>query len=523
MMWPLPFVLLVIVGTFIAYLFSAAARAHKRARKAVAELEALNSEVNAQHQKIQDAVSQAGNSLINEVRSERLHRIHVDELKRHGSGIRLQALKDAGFRNVADLQGRTAEQLSQIRGVGPKSASMIAWIVSRLVSESNALPISLPTPPFASGREHELLQAIYHDRWFEDSVAGRGSVLDNKIQAFNVRLSQVRKQTRFTAWFWSFGTSATVRSGVEDVNSLYQALETDDIVARLRTDLPKRLDDCRRLCSSRIETGRIVEDYRAKQSVYEWALRRALGHSSQIIERPKSPAIEIARATQMNSEKEVPEVVPFHPSVSSAAAMMTSTGVPLSSAPDRSPENEATATSVPPESFDERPIEVRGSELFPIASHKEESLVSVRIGFDARTAAIEFALPPRVQAKTASSMRWVEKGETVVVQNISISTGLFFLGVSGSGDTRGTIDPALPAKQGAELPGESRDRYFSYSELSPDQRFQYLNWLSSGATSFDNPGFGMLHFIALESRLLHLNAEGKLPRTPSSMRKSLTR
>jgi len=511
MMWPLPFVLLVPAGTFIAYLFSAAARAHKRARKAVAELEILDAEVKAQYQKIQDAVSQAGNSFIKEVCSERLRSIQVDELKRHGSGIRLQALKDAGFRNVADLQGRSAEQLSQIRGVGPKSASMIVWIVSRLISESNALPIRLPTPPFASGREHELLQAVYRDCWFEDSVAARGAVLDSKIQVFKVRLSQIRKQTRFTAWIWSFGTSATVRSGVEDANNLYQELDADHIVARLRTDLPKRLDDCRTLCSSRIETDRIVEDYKAKQAVYDWGLRKALGHSSQFSQRPKLPAADVAQATQMNSEKKVPEVVPFHPSVSSAAAMTTSTGARFSSASEGSLQDQTAATSLQVKSSEERPVEAHGLALSPIADHNEESLVSVRVSFDARTASIEFALPPRVQTTTASALRWVEKGETVVVQNISISTGLFFLGKSGSGDTRGTIDPTLPAKRGAELPGESRDRYFSYSELSPDQRFQYLNWLSTGATSSDNPGFGMLHFIALESRLLQLNAEGKIP------------
>jgi uncharacterized tellurite resistance protein B-like protein len=49
---------------------------------------------------------------------------------------------------------------------------------------------------------------------------------------------------------------------------------------------------------------------------------------------------------------------------------------------------------------------------------------------------------------------------------------------------------------------EATAYYHSYSGLTPEQRFGYLAWLSSGANSNDGPGFGMLYFAGLERRLL---------------------
>jgi hypothetical protein len=104
MLWllaPVP----LIAGFFVAYRLSPASAASKRASKAVAALESLDSELKKQRQDIDSSLSQAASNYIQEVQVGRLRSIQLDELKRHASGMRLQALKDVGIRTLADLRG----------------------------------------------------------------------------------------------------------------------------------------------------------------------------------------------------------------------------------------------------------------------------------------------------------------------------------------------------------------------------------------------------------------------------------
>ena len=198
----LPLIALLAAGIFIAHKFSPASGARNRATKAVATLQTLDIELRSQYQDIQNSISQAATSFIQEVRAGRLRSIPLDELKKHEGGLRLQALKDSGIRTLADLQGWNENRISQVRGVGPKSASSIARLVYQLSSASNALPIRSPTPPFALDRERILLQAIYRDCWFEIHLSPQRKEFDNTTRLFEERLFQVVTTTTLARWLW---------------------------------------------------------------------------------------------------------------------------------------------------------------------------------------------------------------------------------------------------------------------------------------------------------------------------------
>ena len=68
----------------------------------------------------------------------------IDELNRQTSGLRLQAVKDAGLRNLADLQGWDVNRLVQLRGIGPKSAGSIAYLVSSLTLNPTPSQFHIP-------------------------------------------------------------------------------------------------------------------------------------------------------------------------------------------------------------------------------------------------------------------------------------------------------------------------------------------------------------------------------------------
>lgn len=63
--------------------------------------------------------------LKHELVKERLRNVSVDELNRFKEGIRVGILKSAGIETIADISGRTVEQIEAISGIGPDNAKKI--------------------------------------------------------------------------------------------------------------------------------------------------------------------------------------------------------------------------------------------------------------------------------------------------------------------------------------------------------------------------------------------------------------
>lgn len=109
--------------------------------------------------------------------------------------------------------------------------------------------------------------------------------------------------------------------------------------------------------------------------------------------------------------------------------------------------------------------------------------------------------PPPVPA------RWIGSGETISVQGITISAGLFYLGKSISVE-RGKIDgyvvnPELPTQTSQpDVAGESMPYWPSYADVSPAARRAFLEWMSTGRRD-DSYGIGhvFLFFYGLEHRV----------------------
>jgi tellurite resistance protein len=93
------------------------------------------------------------------------------------------------------------------------------------------------------------------------------------------------------------------------------------------------------------------------------------------------------------------------------------------------------------------------------------------------------------QAPTArpagGSARWVEPRESVTIQGIPISGGLFYLGVSIVAEDHETdkcvINPNLAARSSSpDVTGASMSYWPSYAEISPAARRAFLDWMSDG-------------------------------------------
>lgn len=118
----------------------------------------------------------------------------------------------------------------------------------------------------------------------------------------------------------------------------------------------------------------------------------------------------------------------------------------------------------------------------------------------------------RLQEKQIDSDSfWNGKDKDVIILNYTISEGMVYVGeglsaVCGYGIECALIDPKLPIKNNHDLDYRTRrmDYWPSYSEISPEARGAYLEWLSSGKADTEaDIGYIFLYFYGLERRLLH--------------------
>lgn len=139
-------VLLATVGILLAYRFSPAAKLKTRIQGALSPFEEVDSEIRSLQQTLKNETESLTNRYIQAIDVSRLKAIPVDELKKYATGMRLQALKDIGIRTVADLQSWNEYRVSQVRGIGPKSASAIVHSVDTAIAAAKAIPIPHPIP-----------------------------------------------------------------------------------------------------------------------------------------------------------------------------------------------------------------------------------------------------------------------------------------------------------------------------------------------------------------------------------------
>ena len=140
----------------------------------------------------------------------------------------------------------------------------------------------------------------------------------------------------------------------------------------------------------------------------------------------------------------------------------------------------------------------------------------------ALSAAAERNQPSRVAStRSARSTKsgWIPSGETASVAGRNIG-GMVYVGTPPLLNTygyrdkcRAYIDPSLSAaRAGTDKTGEGMPYWPGYSDISPQCRATYLDWLASGRSDASySPGYMFLYFYGLERRFFvdHSNEDAK--------------
>ena len=472
------FFLLFAIGTIVAYWLSSASRVKKRMQEALSPLEELDTESHRLRQSLQNEMELSSSQYTQEVHSARLKAIPLDEMKKHTTGLRLQALKDVGIWSVADLQGWNEYRVSQVRGVGPKSASAIVRAVAIIKASAKAVPINHPAPPFSGDTERQLMQALYRQHWFDTYIAEQTDAFGKALALHQSTREEVATKVGFSYWLWKFGSNETIRHNINRANSMIGTLE--EAGARsMRDGFSTLLSECRAVCANRVSDESIIQDFYENHDLYDsWLTRQLVQGGSKSRAKPMLQQIAPnAMAASDLVHVEFGRVVPGPPPAP------TGGNRPVSASVETNPRH-------------------------------SEALVSVRIGSDIVHPMTEFALPVAQRAARSKDLRWLTRGESIQIQGHTLSHGFVYVGKGINSEEHYALNPWIAAKATASTPSDVAGYYFSYPSLNPEQRSRYLDWLAEGASSSIESGFGMLYFYGIERRVLDL-IQGSVSNLPT--------
>lgn len=450
-------VLLVPAGTYLTYRLSSVYKAKQRILIALFPYEATGAGIQEQKENLRCETEQMGSRYIEQIYSARLKSIPVDALKKFAAGLRLQALKDSGIRSIADLQGWSEYRISQVRGVGPKSAGPIVRSVTSIITASRAESIAHPAPPFSGDAARQLMQALYRLRWFEAHIRRPGESFHACLVSQQTVRDEVAAKISFSRWLWKLGSNGTIRANVATAEALLVEWQSTEQRSSHEA-LSALMQELRGICSTQVAPESILTDFHANYEFYDSWLNGRLGKA------PEGRRFVSPLPTHANS----PAPQPIQPNTSDDKPQ--SAGPPNMKSPDR--------------------------------SQDEDVLVSFQIAPAPIQKAQEFTLPHTERRPQARQLRWISKNEVIEIQGKTLRRGFVYCGKGSEAEQDYALNPWLPAKAENVPPAEFQSYSYSYLRLSPSQRSRYLDWLASGAESASDAAFGMMYFYGLEHRLL---------------------
>ncbi|MGA8940370.1 MAG: TerB N-terminal domain-containing protein [Acidobacteriaceae bacterium] len=474
------FFLLLTIGTLVAYRLSSASKVKRRMQGALSPLEELDAELRQLRQSLQNEIELSSSQYVQQINAARLKAISLDELKKHATGLRLQALKDVGVWSIADLQGWNEYRVSAVRGVGGKSASAIVQAVARITAATKATPIEHPAPPFLGDTQRQLMQALYRQRWFDVHIAEQGNAFAEDLVIQRSTRDEVVMKTGFSRWLWKFGSNETIQHSLDRANAAIGSLEGEHSRS-MRGKLSTSLGDGRAVFTNSVPAEPIIQDFNENREFYDSWLNNRLGKAGGQVPAkpmPQQTISQVQRGATDLVHVEFGRVVP---------------------GPPPSPVGESGTNSASPSK---------------IAVQHSEQLISVGIGFNVGQQPTEFALPIAERAARSKDLRWLMRNESMQIQGHNLPHGFVYVGKGINSEQHYALNPWLSAKAAASTPSDNTGYYFSYPALNEEQRSRYLDWLAEGASSSIESGFGMLYFYGLERRILDI-IQGNISTAPA--------
>lgn len=168
--------------------------------------------------------------------------------------------------------------------------------------------------------------------------------------------------------------------------------------------------------------------------------------------------------------------------------------------PSATPHGPSSSSSMPPTNIGRR-------------AQSDDEFLTVTLSADSPSSSYRIARPA---LETAAGVRWVGPGESVEISGVTITGGMFYLGVlkrveATSLDACVLNPKANVAKTASDVSAGSEDYWLSYQSFSAEQRGAYLQWLASDRSDPRlHRSFALFYLYGLERRVLFDGIQGKV-------------
>jgi uncharacterized tellurite resistance protein B-like protein len=308
------------------YRKSDAGKAYQTAQNALSTLEGLDRSIKNLQRQTRETEYLASKNHAAAMQMAKLRTIPIEELKSLAPGVRLQALRDHGFRNLADLVQWPESSLTRIRGIGPESAHKIHSAAAALGSRAERQPNPFPWPISEAGPERPLLEAIYHQKHATDWFADPQGQLPALIREFSERAADVKRRTTFWKWINARGGLPELLSAVTNARSMEAAIAGDSKAGQICREFKKCLTDADASRRCGISWADLKREFEAEPENYKERICSLLGINpvgvnipAPIALSPRTPTVLVNHINQRTAvsiappEPEDSSILPWVP------------------------------------------------------------------------------------------------------------------------------------------------------------------------------------------------------------------
>ena len=207
-----------------------------------------------------------------------LEKVSVDELSKSRLGIRVSALKDAGFANLKQLAMATDREISEAEGVGEKQISSIRDIIAELQNRLVEVSSIKIDPDDLSKENTALIKALYKYIGLKNYIA-RNTALPLELGLMSEKLGEI-ENTDFArnGFQWFFSGRKKKERTADIMGSLKEILFGDH-----RRLADKYISDCKKIMTA--GSKQAMSDFKTRSPEY-YAVMEGIsgaGHAKPLI------------------------------------------------------------------------------------------------------------------------------------------------------------------------------------------------------------------------------------------------
>ncbi len=237
---------LALVALWSTYRFRAVGKQRARLSSGIRAARRPFKSIEAERQKRERKLDRAVRAFVGAGQKERQRAVPAEDLKQHGAErVRWTALKEAGYRTLADLAGVSARRLAAVKGVGDTTAERIAAAARDALAALQSEPPRLPDADLEAPCAPEAAAGAFSLILFGDALGEDYPRIWKNLAELEVEWRTLSPELSFRRWLLSIFSKKRIESATERGAELALAVDTV-VLAPSFSELGARLKGARK-------------------------------------------------------------------------------------------------------------------------------------------------------------------------------------------------------------------------------------------------------------------------------------